>query len=165
LRCTYIITSMKNSISVILLTLLMSFTSLAQNFINKNKSEVISKLNKYDLGNANAKSTITQTDSSVVMNVSGPGVQPVTFIYLFDADGKCMTERTIANCDSCQNKYLQYALVQKKYKWKKINENQYVSSYKKKRMIELPADNTDKSMTVIRITWTKKIYNMLAGSK
>lgn len=89
--------------------------------------------------------TITLTDNdSVLLNSAKPGkFFPVDFIYSFNRSGKCQSEKVIAGCDSFFNKYLQAVLGQKKYEWKKINENQYLSKYITRMMIELPAETNN----------------------
>lgn len=156
---------MKKIILIATLTLLLPAAIFAQNYINKSKSYVLKGLKKYSTDNPTAAATISETDSTIVMNIPGSAMQPATFSYYFDQKGKCMAEKTKASCDSCLNKFLAYALQQKKFNWKKINENQYVSSYKKKLMIELPADNSDKSMSILRMSWSKTLYKMLAADK
>jgi hypothetical protein len=54
-------------------------------------------------------------------------------------------------------------LAKEKYVWKKINENQYISKFEDKIMIELPTENKSNSITIIRTDWTKILYDILAG--
>jgi hypothetical protein len=146
---------------VIVIWLLLPMACFSQSFINKSKPRALAMLAKYNAGPAFEKPVISQTDSTVSMLVKEPGGRNTTFIFRFDKKGKCQSEEIIASCDSCYKKYLQAALDQKKYKWKKINENQYISSYSKKKMIELPPEKNDFSYTILRTEWSKKLYRLL----
>ncbi|MCX6318228.1 MAG: hypothetical protein NTW29_13115 [Bacteroidetes bacterium] len=148
----------------LLLILVIANTGQAQNFINKRASQVINMLNKYDAGPGYEKPVITTGDSIITMRVKGSGKIETVFIYLFDSEGRCKSEQIKASCDSCYKKYLDGVLAQKKYQWKKINENQYISSFGKKRMIEMPAENNDFSYMILRTGWSKKLYQLLTGN-
>ena len=56
-------------------------------------------------------------------------------------------------------------LNQKEYNWKKINENQYISSYEKFLLLELPPESPDLSFKVFRTTWSKALYDLLISTK
>ncbi len=146
---------------LIFLCLLLPLTGFSQSYINKSKKKVLTMLAKYDAGAGFEKPVIQQTDSTIRLLVNEPGGRETNFIYRFDKNGKCQSEETRASCDSCYKKYLQAALDRKKYKWKKINENQYISSYSEKRMIEAPPEVNDYSFMILRTGWTKKLYHLL----
>ena len=129
--------------------------------MNKSKAEVKKGLNKYILDNDSIKATLTETDSSLVLIVPGPKALPANFIYGFDKAGKCNSQKTIAWCDSCLNKFLQLALDEKKYQWKKINENQYISAFDDKMMIEISAVDKNYFFLILRTDWSKLLYDML----
>lgn len=144
---------------------LLPFSVFAQKYIDKKKADIKKELVKYISDNEKIKATLYDTDSSLLLSISETESQPVNFIYLFDKTGKCRLQKTIAYCDSCLNKYLQEALSQKKYKWRKINENQYISSYEEKMMIELAAEGNGFSFMILRTSWSKLLYDMLAEVK
>lgn len=149
---------------LLLFLLLYCTTGYAQSFINKSRQQVLRQLEKYETGAGFEKPVISQHDSTVSMTVKGTGTIQTTFIYGFDSQsGKCKSELVKASCDSCYKKYLGAVLAQKKYQWRKINENQYISSYSKKRMIELPAENNDFSYMILKTGWSKKLYRLLTG--
>lgn len=102
-------------------------------------------------------------DSTLVIAYKDQTVQPVVFIYTFNKKGRCWSEKIIAGCDSCFTKYLYGVLDQKKYGWKKINENQYVSNYVDRMMLEFPPENKDFSYVILRTAWTKELYRLLTG--
>lgn len=152
--------------TILLFVLLFSSTCFAQTFINKSQQQVMRLLAKYETGAGFDKPVIEQHDSTISMLVKGSGGIQTLFTYRFDGQqGKCKVEEVKASCDSCYKKYLEQVLAQKKYQWKKINENQYISSYAKKRLIELPAENNDFSYMILKTGWTKKLYRMLTGQQ
>lgn len=151
---------------ILLLCIFVTGSSYAQTFIGKNPEKVMKMLNKYDAGSGFEKPVITRQDSSITMMVKGTGSIQTTFVYRFSrSSGKCISEQVKASCDSCYKKYLDDLLAQKKYHWKKINENQYVSSYSHRRLIELPVDPADFSYLILETGWTKKMYNLLMNKE
>ena len=73
-------------------------------------------------------------------------------------------EKVIVFCDSCLGKYLQPVLDRKGYKWIKLNENQYVSEFERKLLLELPLGESDRSFIILRAGWTKKQYELMVGN-
>jgi len=145
----------------LLFLLLMPVAGFSQNFIGKSKASVMKHLQQQQTRNDSLAITLIHTDSTITYKVPAGKTQAADFVYEFGPDGKCRMEKVRASCDSCFKKYLQRALDQKKYKWKKINDNQYVSKYSKRRMIELPAEGNDFSFTILRTGWSKKLYAIL----
>jgi hypothetical protein len=150
---------------IILLFILLPFSGFAQKYINKKKAEVKKELDKYITDNKSINATLSETDTSLVLNIPGTTTQQANFVYFFDKEGKCRSQKTTANCDSCIAKYLQQALQQGKYNWRKINENQYISSFEEKLMIETPADGKEFSFMILRTDWSKILYDMFAEIK
>lgn len=150
---------------VLLIILLLTSGRLwSQQFIGLRPAQVLRKLENYGTPAGYEKPEISQNDSTVSMFVKGSNGISTRFIYRFDKQsGTCRSEQVQASCDSCFRKYLDGVLAQKKYQWKKINENQYVSAYSKKRMIELPAETNDFSYKILKTGWSKKLYRLLMG--
>ncbi|HEV7780668.1 MAG TPA: hypothetical protein VGO58_05355 [Chitinophagaceae bacterium] len=149
---------------IIFLFLFAPVTAFSQNFIGKTRSHVKKELEKTIAKNDSLTITLSDNDSTLVFSYKEGKVQPVDFIYGFNKAGKCRSEKTIARCDSCFKKFLTAALGQKKYGWKKINENQYISKYSAQMMIELPANETDFSYSILHTEWTKELYESLKGN-
>ena len=145
----------------ILCFVLISFSGFSQNYINKSRAQVKKELNEYTIRNDSLNASITETDTAIVLSVKGKETLVADFIYRFDKAGKCMSEKVITDCDSCFTKYFQAVLNRKKYEWRKINENQYISSFAAKMLIELPADSKDFYFTILRTDWSKQMYNLL----
>lgn len=135
--------------------------AFSQSFINKTKKQVQKEWKKNTVNKC--KPAFQNADSSMKVSActdysSGQSVQ---HIYSFDKTGKCRSEQVITNCDSCLAKLLNKVLAQTQYNWKKINENQYVSDFSSALLIELPAENKDHSITILRMDWSKELYDLL----
>ncbi len=143
---------------------LLSFSGFSQNYINKTKAQVRKELNEYVSMNDSLNAAISETATAITLSIKGPKTLPADFIYRFDKTGKCKSEKVMGGCDSCFNKYFQAALDRKKYEWRKINENQYISGFVARMMIELPVDSKDFSFTILRTDWSKQMYDLLKGN-
>jgi hypothetical protein len=140
---------------------LLSFSGFSQNYINKTKKQVKKELNEYVSKNDSLNAAISETATAITLSIKGPKTLPADFIFRFDKAGKCISEKIVAGCDSCFNKYFQAVLDRKKYEWRKINENQYISGFAAKMMIELPPDSKNFSFTILRTDWSKEMYDLL----
>lgn len=141
--------------------LIFSFSAFSQNFINKTKQQVKKELTKYITRNDSLNAELTETDTTVILSIKSTKALPADFIYRFDKAGKCKLEKVMTRCDSCLNKYLSAALARKKYEWRKINGNQYISNFASRMLMELPADSNNFSYTILRTDWSKQIYDLL----
>lgn len=151
-------------IRIILFFLLLPVTGISQNFIGKSKAQVKKFLQKKILKNDSLDITLTDEDLFLRFSIKAGKTLPSNFIYGFNKSGKCQSEKIIALCDSCFNKFLTNILSEKKYQWKKINENQYVSKYSARMMIELPPENKDFAYTILKTDWNKNMYKLLTGN-
>ena len=149
---------------IILFLLLLPAAGFSQNFIGKNKAWVKKYLQKQISKNDSITITLTDNDSALLYSIKAGKTLPADFIYGFNKSGKCQSEKIIAGCDSCFNKFLKNLLSEKRYEWKKINENQYVSKYAAQRMIELPPENNNFSYTILKTDWNKNMYKLLTGN-
>ncbi|MEI2737675.1 MAG: hypothetical protein V9F01_02705 [Chitinophagaceae bacterium] len=148
----------------LLIFLFLPFLGFSQNFIGKKKTQVLKELQGLAKKNDSLTIAINDNDSVITYSIKASKTQPADFVYGFDKNGRCQSEKITANCDSCYNKYLQDVLNVKKYQWKKINENQYISKYAARLMIELPAESKEFTYTILRTNWNKKMYEMLKGN-
>ncbi len=148
----------------ILLFLLSPLALFSQNFIGKSRPQVKKELQKMVEKNDSLNAVLNDNDSALVLSYTGPATRPVNFIYRFNKAGNCSSEKVMAGCDSCYKKYLSHLLSQKKFEWKKINENQYISRYADHMMIELPGNPGDFSYAILLTDWTKELYQMLTGN-
>ena len=148
----------------LLLVLIFPAICFSQKFIGKSKEQVKKQLQQQITKNDGSGITITDNDSGIFYSVKHDIDLTTEFYYTFDKAGKCQLEKVVAGCDSCFTKYLQATLAEKKYGWKKINENQYISNYTSRMMIELPAESKELTYTILRTEWTKQLYAMLTGN-
>ena len=144
---------------VFLLILFLAAAQLgltAQEYINKKKGEVITMLKiKYQ------QTPLSVLTDTVKMKLENTFAMPFDYIFTFDKTGRCKSETIITRCDSCLTGLLQKVLDLKKFEWNKINENQYISKFEEKLMIELPAENYDHSFSIFKVEWTKVLYELL----
>jgi len=136
-------------------------SGFSQLYINKTKSKVKEEIGKTFSEKKTISSTIAETDSSLVLKTTGPGSAETDHIYSFDKTGKCSTEKTVTGCDSCFDKLLQQVLALKKYRWKKMNLNQYISKFSAGVFVEIQAADNMYSLTVFRMHLKKKMYRSL----
>ena len=146
--------------SLLFLLLCISAALQAQEHFGKTMPEVKKSLDQL-AAVSSSKSSVKTTDSTVVLAVTEK-TGLVRFTYGFDKQtGACNYQKTQASCDSCYKKYLEKLLAQKSYDWKKINENQYVSNFESKLLIELPVDEKDHYFILFRAQWTKEFYEIM----
>ena len=144
------------------LTLQYGYT---QGFVNKSKKKVKQLLENQRDKNTVGNIQLEETGSAIHYLVRGPGVLPGDFIYTFDTRGKCIAETATLNCDSCFQKFLQNALARKEYRWKKLNDHAYVSTYYKKLMLEISSLDTPHSFIIRRMKWSREDYKTLLANK
>lgn len=147
---------------LVLVPFLMSLQAFAQNNIGKDRAFISRYLDQYVAANKAYKASWKTTESGIELTALDEDGHPVYFRYTFDPEsGKCMTEETVSSCESCYRKYLDRLLAMKKYEWKKINENQYVSRFSDYLMIEIQQDDNEFSFTLIKTDWTRPLYDLL----
>ncbi len=128
----------------------------AQEFINMPYAKAAAALKKAYPGTSTQPDVYTRNDS-ILVRVNNQS----QLIYVFDEKGLCMTETTNTRCDSCHDGYLKIILDKKKYNWKKINENQYISRYEDNMMIELFPEGEIRTISVLRADFTRELYDLL----
>jgi len=128
----------------------------AQEFINMPYNKAEAALKKAYPGKSGQPAVYSRKDSILVQ------VSDLTqLIYVFDEKGLCMTETTKTRCDSCHDGYLKIVLDKKKYNWKKINENQYISRFEDNMMIELFPEGEIRTFSILRADFTRELYELL----
>ena len=145
-------------IRFILALLIIPVFSFGQGSIMQTKSVIIKAFSTNK-----AASILEQNDSLLSVSVKKGG-SAIRYAYQFDHAGKCITETVSSTCEACIDKELKSILAAGKYQWKKINENQYVSRFEDKLIIELPVDKKDK-YTILWTDWTRTLYDLLTGNE
>jgi len=144
-------------IRILFAFLLLPFIASAQNRLDKSKKELRADL----ISSAkNLKGTFRETDSSMILIATDTYKGEVQMIYRFDKDGKTISE-TFKACDTCIKSLLKAMLSRENFQWKKINENQYVSKFADRILLELPVDPENYSFTLFRAKWSKEVYDLL----
>lgn len=135
----------------------LSLSGITQDQIGVQKAKVQTYLNK----KFGTKGVSTPGGDSIRIAVHTGRFSPAEYIFTFDKKNQCTGETIITRCDSCYNGLLATALAMKNFQWKKINENQYISRFEDKRMIEIFPDERERSFSVLRVDWNREIYDML----
>jgi hypothetical protein len=140
------------------LILLLAISASSQDYIGKTKVKLVKELKSLP-----GEPQVID-DSVFKIRFVDQNAGNVVKLFRFDKSGKCFSEEVIASCDSCFHGLLNIVLGKKKYEWKKINENQYISKYSEFMMIELPVEPGDFSFSVFHTEWNKELYRMLTGN-
>ncbi len=128
----------------------------AQKYIGKNREEIEKIIREI-----NPNGVITGSDSILILSTSPDHQTNINFTCHFSPGGKCRIESYSSVCNSCYRDLLAMTLGQKKYRWKKINGNQYISKYRSRLLLETDPDPGKNSFRIIQTSWTRKIYKML----
>ena len=149
---------------ILIVSMMIPFMGFTQTYISLNKAGVKKKLKNYAADNDSLRYTLKETNTSVSFLLNDPRMQKAEFTYTFDKAGKCISEKIVSSCDSCMQKFLQNALNRTEYGWRKVNENQYISEFSKKMMLELPADSTLHYFSIFQTNWSRPMYDLLTKS-
>jgi hypothetical protein len=148
---------------ILFLLLLLPVVSFGQQYMNYTKTALRDTLTAKIEKNNGIITTIKDTRDGLIYTTKGPGTEKTEIIYSFDSLGKCMREKVVAGCDTCIYAKLQSILNIGGYKWKKINENQYVSRFEDRLMIERSINKQEHSFYIHRMEWTQLLYDILLG--
>lgn len=150
--------------TVLLLLLVFPILAYSQNNINKAKGEIKKEVAQLKKTIPAYTFSVSETDSTLTITKTDADKNREEALLEFDEAGKCRSELRTFNCDHCFKQELEALLGIDKYKWKKINENQYISKFEENLMIELPTENKTNSFSIIRTNWSKLLYDMLTGN-
>lgn len=109
-------------------------SSFAQGFIGDNKKHSRKWLEEF-YAKENKRIVVTETDSTLTCLLRDTSVKHLDIILFFDKKGNCYKEQRTLTCDTCFQLMLKETLADKRYEWQAINETDYASSYKKKRLL------------------------------
>lgn len=124
--------------------------SYSQPFIDFTKKEVNEYIRKQGAAKVVSESAIGDSvviflqKDTVRFSLDKEKIQQshiVTIKLHFNNTGRCNSETRTYTCDICLAKPLSKILENKKYSWKKVSENKYISIYKKGLMLEYPIDS------------------------
>lgn len=128
----------------------------AQDYINMPYSKAEAALRKAYPAD-NKQPNVYPRKDSILVRINSQS----QLIFVFDEKGLCTTETINTRCDSCHDGYLKNILDKKKYNWKKINENQYISRFEDNLMIELFPEGEIRTISVLRADFTRELYELL----
>ncbi len=154
--------TMKRCLSIILFVL--PVLAHSQLNINKTKAEIKKEITKSKKDNRSVKFSVYETDSTLSIVTIKQDKEQKDLLLQFDKKGNCKMEKMSFSSDIIFKKDLSEILDLKKYEWQKVNENQYVSKFEENIMIELPADDQLKTINIIRMDWTKALYDLLLNN-
>jgi hypothetical protein len=142
--------------------LFFSLSSQAQEKLQKTKAALKEELAL----SAKTGMVLVETDSTLVFSSKDKkAADAKTFIYEFDSTGVCKSEKYITNCKNCYDRQLHLLIDQARYQWKKINENQYVSRFEDRLLLEVAPDADQYFFTLFRAEWTKEFHDMLISKQ
>ena len=145
-----------------LFVILVPSVVFSQVAVNKTKKEIMAAWKADSKVAARCKSPFVASDSTLSIKIACPGQTSYTrYTYRFDKTGKCQSEKIAGNGDSTMKEALTRVLAIESYNWQKINENQYVSDFDSRLMVEFPPDNTEHSFTILRMDWSHELYDLL----
>lgn len=150
--------------SFLIVTLLFPILCCSQIWVNMNKQSIKMEFDLIKKDNTAINLNISETDSTLLIEKTTSLTSRIDYSFQFDKNGLCKSVKTIYDCTPCYTKGLAVLLKIEKYNWKKINENQYVSNFEENLMIELPTDNDTNSIHLIRMEWTKVLYDLLTNN-
>lgn len=146
---------------VLLIVLLLPAFGQGQNFIGKSKKQVWKFLQKQVKRNDSLDIRMKDTGSQILFSIQPGKTQPGEFVYDFDGKNRCRSEKVTASCDSCFQKFLGQVLRQQRFGWEKINENQYISNFTSRRLIEISPEKNEYWYIILRSNWTRIQYELL----
>ena len=143
--------------TIALLLFLLPAQLFGQQFLDKSQAAT-----KALLKNAAGNSKISSESSTTIAYSLKPEKEcAFTGSLVFDDKGKCIIEQLGAPADSCMATRLAALLDTKKCNWTKINENQFVSDFNSRLMLELPPDGKKNAYKLMRMDWTRELYELL----
>ena len=85
----------------------------------------------------------------------------ITAAFVFDAEGLCEAEIFICESGSRFTRQLEAILAKKKYAWKRLNENQFISRFEDGLLLEISPEPPLHSFAILRTGWTREVYDLL----
>lgn len=141
---------------LLLILLLVSHAADAQTILGKSREEIEKKLQE-----RYSKDSLYSTDSTISHSPFPDNQSFLKYTYHFSPAGKFRWLTVASSSDSLFRATRDRVLSEKKYRWKKINGNQYVSKYSKKLLFETDPDIKKNSFKIIRTSWKRKTYRLL----
>ena len=101
------------------------------------------------------------TDSTISYFLPGEDQSFIRVTCHFSEAGKCNMVVVHSSHTRAYRQYLATVLAERKYRWRKINGNQYVSKFSKRMLLETDPDFSINRFRILPTSWTRKTYRML----
>ncbi len=137
--------------------LLLGYSLQAQVLIGRSPRSLPGKFKKYD------PVLVSTSDSALKYDLkysSAENQGTITITFYLTEDGKIHTQKISSDCRKCFRAYLNNLLEERKYKWKQINGNQYVSKFSKKLLLETDPE-FNPTFFIVSTSWTRESYKLL----
>jgi hypothetical protein len=144
--------------TIIFLIMLQQGVLQAQEMIGKSRTEV------KDHALKNAVARLIETDSTIGWTAVHTET-PAEYLYSFDKSGRCRMEKFSTTSDKYYQEAFSALLKKRKYRWKNINLNQFVSKFSKGLLLELQMIDSIYSISIIKTGMDKTLYRLLLGKK
>lgn len=140
--------------------LLLHVSALTQGFIPMKRNNIKKQLTKFYEKNK-VTTRFEETDSTFICYVTdSTGADARKFTYTFKENDRCYKETAEGNCEPCFTKLFDDATLAKRYKWKKLSANLYLS----KPLWNLTLIRTDEEQT-FSYTIVKNYFSRTAHAK
>lgn len=104
------------------------YTSFSQYFILDKRWKIKKNMEKFYAAN-NRKYAFTETDSTISYTLTDTLSLPVSTVFYFNEQNRCIKQENIFSCDSCMQQSMQYSLREKFVKWEKISPVSYYAGF------------------------------------
>lgn len=136
----------------------------AQEAIGKKFSDVKTKIIRSEAKLADSTNKLKVTDSTLSFQKNISGIQS-EMSYRFNKEGFCIIEKFATASEKEYQKKLKTTLRKKKYGWRSLNLNQFISKLKKNILLEVQVIDGIYSISFIKTNLDKELYNLLLIKK
>ncbi|HNF45938.1 MAG TPA: hypothetical protein PK695_04035 [Chitinophagaceae bacterium] len=147
---------------ILLLLLILPAYLFAQDLIGKTRNEVNVYIKKSIIDTDSNSWKLTETDSTIVCKLEKAENKDV-WIFEFDKKGNCKIETYHTSSEKKYLKIRDEALKKKSYGWLDLNLNQYISKFEKNILMEMQVIDQLYSLSFIKTSLDKKLYEILVG--
>ncbi|HEX2683806.1 MAG TPA: hypothetical protein VHL77_07730 [Ferruginibacter sp.] len=134
------------------LFMLCSYSSFSQDFLLDKRSKIRKKMEQY-LTENKLKYSFRETDSTVSYNVNDSFSLPMTNVFYFNEQNRCIKQENIFTCDSCMQLSMKQSLTHKFINWEKIGEQSYYAGFPYNALME---QVTGDGRFIVRFTRMKR---------
>jgi hypothetical protein len=107
---------------------LLCFEAFSQHFILDKRWKIKKNMEKFYTDN-NRKYVFAETDSTISYALDDTLSLPVTTVFYFNQQDRCIKQENIFNCDSCLQQSMQRSLAEKFVSWHEISPGAYYAGF------------------------------------